>query len=488
MKKNGFLATSVLYSFFLSFCILMAGLLANYTHQTLIFDKSSKPLTYEEETFYLTVKLPAMYGYSMGQLEALGLTFEDIILENNVYTIQIPVKNLSEEKTLDIYGDRYTISDNPDYYSFFNTDLDTQELIGIDSETDTCKIVSKVSYNYEDYTQVKLQVNSKDKNLECDLTDTSVALLFDMKVNDLTDDLAKKISNRFIDQNRDNEGFEMLSYSLIDNKMYMMNKINFKYLVNNGPAGFDACIFNQGLQIDNVEYTGNANNYFTMYNNAAYGCLEFNINKLYPVEGKKLGAVWGSSGGNRFAPYSWRMTNVLMPVYSDADNEWPIWDLYDINGAYNVGYVTASSNILTVYSTTRLDMYDSYIDFDSYEYLGSNIVNIGGRYRYTTSVYAYNVYLNEGDSGVIYVYFGRACSGCENWFDAYGLDNAFDDTSRTDYEYNEAAKYTFTGYKGGHKEIYLIQSERSAPGGDEGDDDYIYVPEFDEDGDWIQGW
>ena len=480
MKKNGFLATSVLYSFFLSFCILMAGLLANYTHQTLIFDKSSKPLTYEEETFYLTVKLPAMYGYSMDQLEALGLTFEDIILENNVYTIQIPVKNLSEEKILDIYGDRYTISDDPNYYSFFNTDLDTQELIGINSETDTCKIVSTVSDNYEDYTQVKLQVNSKDKNLECDLTDTNIALLFDMKLDGLTDSLATKIAQKMANGNYNNEGFVMRSYETIDNEMYMMNKINFKYVLTYGQVGSDACIFNQGLQIDNVEYTGNANNYFTMYNNAAYGCLEFNINKLYPVEGKKLGTA--HIGCNRFAPSNWEMFNVLMPVYnSDSDEEIRIWDFQEINGAYNVGYVTASSSILTVYSTTRLDMYDSYIDFDSYEYLGSNRANIGG--RYTTSVYAYNIYLNEGDSGVIYVYYGRACSGCENWFDAYGLDNAFDDT-RTYYQYNEAAKYTFTGYKGGHKEIYLIQSEHSAPGGD---DDYIYVPEFDEDGDWIQG-
>ena len=480
MKKNGFLATSVLYSFFLSFCILMAGLLANYTHQTLIFDKSSKPLTYEEETFYLTVKLPAMYGYSMDQLEALGLTFDDIILENNVYTIQIPVKNLSEEKILDIYGDRYTISDDPNYYSFFNTDLDTQELIGINSETDTCKIVSTVSDNYEDYTQVKLQVNSKDKNLECDLTDTNIALLFDMKLDGLTDSLATKIAQKMANGNYNNEGFVMRSYETIDNEMYMMNKINFKYVLTYGQVGSDACIFNQGLQIDNVEYTGNANNYFTMYNNAAYGCLEFNINKLYPIKDKKLGTA--HIGCNRFAPSSWKVSNVLMPVYnSDSDEEIRIWDFQEINGAYNVGYVTASSSILTVYSTTRLDMYGSYIDFDSYEYLGSNSAIIGG--RYTTSVYAYNIYLNEGDSGVIYVYYGRACSGCENWFDAYGLDNAFDDT-RTYYQYNEAAKYTFTGYKGGHKEIYLIQSEHSAPGGD---DDYIYVPEFDEDGDWIQG-
>ncbi len=482
MKKNGFLATSVLYSFFLSFCILMAGLLANYTHQTLIFDKSSKPLTYEEETFYLTVKLPAMYGYSMEQLKALGLTLKDIILENNVYTIQIPVKNLSEEKILDIYGDRYTISDNPNYYSFFNTDFATQELIGIDSETDTCKIVSKVSDNYEDYTQVKLQVNSKDKNLECDLTDTSVALLFDMKVNDLTDDLAKKISNRFIDQNRDNEGFEMLSYSLIDNKMYMMNKINFKYLVNNGPAGFDAYIFNQGLQIDNVEYTGNANNYFTMYNNAAYGCLEFNLNRLYPVEDKTVDTVRGNSGGNRFAPADWEMSNVLMPVYnSDSDEEIRIWDLNDINGAYHVGRVTASLNILTVMSSVQLHNSETNsIDF-AYEYLGTTTATTS---RGEITMYVYNIYLNKGESGVIYYDMGGA-EGYENIHYREGIMTAFSSYS-TECDYGDGGcgksgiKYILNEYKGGLKTIALWTGEVSTAE----DDEYIDLPEFDWDGDW----
>lgn len=48
MKKNGFIAISLIYSFFLCFIILMMGLLVNYTHSRLILDKINEPLEYEQ--------------------------------------------------------------------------------------------------------------------------------------------------------------------------------------------------------------------------------------------------------------------------------------------------------------------------------------------------------------------------------------------------------------------------------------------------------
>ena len=45
-KKNGFIAISLIYSFFLCFIMIMMGLLANYTHSKLILSKINKPLMY----------------------------------------------------------------------------------------------------------------------------------------------------------------------------------------------------------------------------------------------------------------------------------------------------------------------------------------------------------------------------------------------------------------------------------------------------------
>ena len=45
-EKKGFIAISLLYSFFLCFIALMMGLLANYTHSHLIIKKLSEPQTY----------------------------------------------------------------------------------------------------------------------------------------------------------------------------------------------------------------------------------------------------------------------------------------------------------------------------------------------------------------------------------------------------------------------------------------------------------
>ena len=46
-KKNGFIAISIIYSFFLCFTMLMAGMLANYASAKIILNKASEPLIYE---------------------------------------------------------------------------------------------------------------------------------------------------------------------------------------------------------------------------------------------------------------------------------------------------------------------------------------------------------------------------------------------------------------------------------------------------------
>ena len=48
-KKNGFIAISIIYSFFLCFTMLMGGMLANYAHTKLIVNKINAPLTLNKE-------------------------------------------------------------------------------------------------------------------------------------------------------------------------------------------------------------------------------------------------------------------------------------------------------------------------------------------------------------------------------------------------------------------------------------------------------
>lgn len=46
-KKNGFIAISIIYSFFLCFVMLMTGLLANYASAKIILNRANEPLTFE---------------------------------------------------------------------------------------------------------------------------------------------------------------------------------------------------------------------------------------------------------------------------------------------------------------------------------------------------------------------------------------------------------------------------------------------------------
>ena len=59
-KKNGFIAISIIYSFFLCFIMLMMGMLANYTHSKLILRKTNEPLIFEQDS-HLTAKIMRKY-------------------------------------------------------------------------------------------------------------------------------------------------------------------------------------------------------------------------------------------------------------------------------------------------------------------------------------------------------------------------------------------------------------------------------------------
>lgn len=50
-KKNGFIAISILYSFFLCFIALMMGLLASYANSALILRKINAPIVYDNKNF-----------------------------------------------------------------------------------------------------------------------------------------------------------------------------------------------------------------------------------------------------------------------------------------------------------------------------------------------------------------------------------------------------------------------------------------------------
>ncbi len=55
-KKNGFIAISVIYSFFLCFVMLMMGLLANYANAKLLLRKTNEPLIYNQDnTLYAKI-------------------------------------------------------------------------------------------------------------------------------------------------------------------------------------------------------------------------------------------------------------------------------------------------------------------------------------------------------------------------------------------------------------------------------------------------
>ncbi len=49
-KKNGFIAISIIYSFFLCFVMLMMGMLANYSHSKMILNKTNAPLTFNQDS------------------------------------------------------------------------------------------------------------------------------------------------------------------------------------------------------------------------------------------------------------------------------------------------------------------------------------------------------------------------------------------------------------------------------------------------------
>ena len=77
-KKNGFIAISVIYSFFLCFVMLMMGMLGNYLNSRLMLSKINEPPIFEQDNKLVTkilkdntIKMPGQDGvpfidYSIG--------------------------------------------------------------------------------------------------------------------------------------------------------------------------------------------------------------------------------------------------------------------------------------------------------------------------------------------------------------------------------------------------------------------------------------
>lgn len=189
-----------------------------------------------------------------------------------------------------------------------------------------------------------------------DFTDTNVGLRFNLKLENelLTEERANIITSKLDKNCLNNECFVALRMSS-DTEMEIMNN-----LLTNGTAGDGATFFEKGMGLEKKEYTGNAKNDKR---------LDFEINKMFPVESTQVGVVTGENGGNIFATASWKESNLLKPLYSEDSGMIPIYDTYDINGIYSIGTVTVSLNVLQVLLEFQLhDHSTNSIAFDSYEY------------------------------------------------------------------------------------------------------------------------
>ena len=85
-KKNGFIAISLIYSFFLCFILLMMGLLANYAQSKLLLDKINEPLVFETETNPYDVISNFINDHCNNNSQCLEESF-DYDEDTNTYTI-----------------------------------------------------------------------------------------------------------------------------------------------------------------------------------------------------------------------------------------------------------------------------------------------------------------------------------------------------------------------------------------------------------------
>lgn len=130
-----------------------------------------------------------------------------------------------------------------------------------------------------------------------DLTDTNVGLRFNLKLENelLTEERANIITSKLDKNCLNNECFVALRMSS-DTEMEIMNS-----LLTNGTAGDGATFFEKGMGLEKIEYTGNAKKDKR---------LDFEINKIFPVESTQVGVVTGENGGNIFATASWKESNL----------------------------------------------------------------------------------------------------------------------------------------------------------------------------------
>lgn len=108
-KKNGFIAISIIYSFFLCFVMLMVGLLANYVSEKLLLDKLNTPLTIKMKSSEEQTENPEFY-ISPPPPEPEKILLKDKIMEDKeIYYMNFQNYN-KEDGSSDI-----NTSKQPDY-------------------------------------------------------------------------------------------------------------------------------------------------------------------------------------------------------------------------------------------------------------------------------------------------------------------------------------------------------------------------------------
>lgn len=133
-KKNGFIAISLIYSFFLCFIMIMMGLLANYTHSKLILDKINTPLEFKKQTEDNTCpdgncEEDGEYNYCKDTCKPLNPPADFQKLLSELFYDSSYYGSLSRLETKDNDGTSYVVFEkNPDNYVKFGQ-IDGKDLI-----------------------------------------------------------------------------------------------------------------------------------------------------------------------------------------------------------------------------------------------------------------------------------------------------------------------------------------------------------------------
>ena len=160
-KKNGFIAISIIYSFFLCFTMLMAGMLANYASAKIILNKASEPLIYEAKEEEPEPVIP-------DEPINKGTYLKDKIMEDNK-------DNYNFKNMEDFDGLSYYFSGNVknNYISYANK---TWRIVRINGDN-SVRLVLNSPINYEDIDETKIKKykcnTDKKEYLSCPYWDSN---------------------------------------------------------------------------------------------------------------------------------------------------------------------------------------------------------------------------------------------------------------------------------------------------------------------------